>query len=125
MMTKTDLHGCTLRHRVIKDGWRSATWLGREGKITIRVVKGVRGDVAAHRVYIAGGEGTRKAEIALVQGFPCHERKVHRAFHLRRQRKWMYLWQETDWSQIRERKDRCLPFDGHDGSLNSTSRLSG
>ena len=65
-MTKTDLHGCTLRHRVIKDGRRSATWLGREGKITIRVVKGVRGDVAAHRVYIAGGEGT--VELLITHG---------------------------------------------------------
>ena len=63
----------------------------REGKITIRLVKSVCGDVAAPRVYIAGGEGTRRAEIALVQGFLCYERKVHQALYLRRRREWRYL----------------------------------
>jgi hypothetical protein len=42
---------------------RSAKGLGREGKPTTRLVRGVRGDVVAPRVYIAGGGDTRRAEI--------------------------------------------------------------
>ena len=42
---------------------RSAKGLGREGKPTIRLVKGIRGDVATPRLYIAGGGDTRRAEI--------------------------------------------------------------
>jgi hypothetical protein len=86
---------------------RSAKWAGREGKLTTRLVKGARGDVVAPSLMAETPGEQKSGEIALVQEFPCHERK---ALCLGRLREWRYLWREMDLSQAWDEKRWMFSF---------------